>query len=74
MTRGLTLTSTKEGEEDDYKVEDTKYDKGEKGDSRVSHYSIIISVCRLRERGRTSKSVHVHVVRDLELLCSSLCD
>ena len=33
-----------------------------------------ISVCRLRERGRMSKSVYVRVVHDLELLCSSLCD
>ena len=27
-----------------------------------------ISVCRLRERGRMSKSVYVRVFRDLELL------
>ena len=27
-----------------------------------------ISVCRLRERGRKSKSVYVRVVHDLELL------
>ena len=27
-----------------------------------------ISVCRLRERGRMSKSVYVRVVHDLELL------
>ena len=27
-----------------------------------------ISVCRLRERGRVSKSVYVRVVHDLELL------
>ena len=27
-----------------------------------------ISVCRLRERGRMSKSVYVHVFHDLELL------
>ena len=33
-----------------------------------------ISVCRLRERGRVSKSVYVRVVHDLELLCSSLRD
>ena len=36
-----------------------------------------ISVCRLRERGRMSKSVYVHVVDNLELLrylCSLLCD
>ena len=33
-----------------------------------------ISVCRLRERGRMSKSVYVRVFNDLELLCSSLCD
>ena len=28
----------------------------------------VISVCRLRERGRMSKSVYVRVVLDLELL------
>ena len=33
-----------------------------------------ISVYRLRERGCMSKSVYVHVVHDLELLCSSLCN
>ena len=33
-----------------------------------------ISVCRLRERGRMSKSVYVRVVHDSDLLCSSLCD
>ena len=33
-----------------------------------------ISVCRLRERGRMSKSVYVRMVRDLELLrYFSLC-
>ena len=32
-----------------------------------------ISVCRLRERGRMSKSVYVHVVHDLELLRYVLC-
>ena len=38
------------------------------------NFGFAISVCRLRERGRMSKSVYVRVVHDLELLCSSLCD
>ena len=42
MTTGLkTLRSTKKGEEDDDRAEDTKYDKGEKGDSRISHYKVL---------------------------------
>ena len=42
MTTGLkTLTSTKKGEEDDDRAEDTKYDKEEKGDSRISHYKVL---------------------------------
>ena len=32
------------------------------------HFGFAISVCRLRERGRTSKSVYVHVFNDLDLL------
>ena len=32
-----------------------------------------VSVCRLRERGRMSKSVYVHVFNDLELLRYVLC-
>ena len=32
------------------------------------NFEFAISVCRLRERGRMSKSVHVRVVHDLELL------
>ena len=32
-----------------------------------------INVCRLRERGRMSKSVYVRVVHDLELLRYVLC-
>ena len=31
-------------------------------------HSYYISVCRLRERGRMSKSVYVHVFHDLESL------
>ena len=32
------------------------------------NFGFAISVCRLRERGRMSKSVYVRVVHDLELL------
>ena len=32
-----------------------------------------VSVCRLRERGRMSKSVYVRVVHDLEVLRYVLC-
>ena len=32
------------------------------------NFGFAISVCRLRERGRMSKSVHVRVFHDLELL------
>ena len=38
------------------------------------NFGFASSVCRLRERGRMSKSVYVRVFNDLELLCSSLCD
>ena len=41
------------------------------------NFGFAISVCRLSERGRMSKSVYVRVFHDLELLryiCSSLCD
>ena len=41
------------------------------------NFGFAISVCRLREMGRMSKSVYVRVFHDLELLryvCSSLCD
>ena len=39
------------------------------------NFGFAFSVCRLRERGRMSKSVYVRVFHDLELLiCSSLCD
>ena len=39
------------------------------------NFGFAICVCRLRERGRMSKSVYVRVVHDLELLiCSSLSD
>ena len=33
-----------------------------------SNFGFAISVCRLRERGRMSKSVYVRVFHDLELL------
>ena len=36
--------------------------------SEVHPEDIPISVCRLRERGRMSKSVYVRVIHDLELL------
>ena len=32
------------------------------------NFEFAVSVCRLRERGRMSKSVYVHVFNDLELL------
>ena len=32
------------------------------------NFGFAVSVCRLRERGRMSKSVYVRVVHDLELL------
>ena len=32
------------------------------------NFEFAVSVCRLRERGRMSKSVYVRVVYDLELL------
>ena len=38
-----------------------------KGKWVCAHF-LSISVCRLRERGRMSKSVYVRVVHDLELL------
>ena len=34
----------------------------------LEHFGFAISVCRLRERGRMSKSVYVRVFYDLELL------
>ena len=34
----------------------------------AGNYGFAISVCRLRERGRMSKSVYVRVFHDLELL------
>ena len=37
------------------------------------NFGFAISVCRLRERGRMSKSVYVHVFNDLELLRYVLC-
>ena len=37
------------------------------------HFGFAISVCRLRERGRMSKSVYVGVFNDLELLRYVLC-
>ena len=37
------------------------------------HFGFAISVCRLRKRGRMSKSVYVRVFNDLELLRYVLC-
>ena len=34
----------------------------------VGNFGFAVSVCRLRERGRMSKSVYARVVHDLELL------
>ena len=44
-------------------------------ESIPGNFGFAISVCRLKERGRMSKSVYVRALHDLELLrCSPLCD
>ena len=45
----------------------------DRGSIIPGNFGFAISVCRLRERGRMSKSVYVHVFHDLELLRYVLC-